>query len=751
MSVAGERASIETRAGLARWGVRLLPFLRWFEGYSYPRLRADLVSGITVALVIVPQSMAYAQLAGLPPYYGLYAALLPPLIASLFGSSNQLATGPVAVVSLMTSSALAPLATAGSVAYIEYAILLALIVGVFQLLLGVLRLGLIVNLLSHPVINGFTNAAAIVIATSQLSKLLGVNVDSEEHHIQTVVKVIRTSIHHVHWPTLALAVLALALMAGLKWINPRIPYVLVAVVATTFLAWLTNFENTANISLAQIQDPAVVQPLREYNRSVAEIDVLMDQRISLSDSLRAGEFSESEDDEIQANAELAKLQVSIELERQRSSYLRDQLRDQRIVGIEGGGEDAVFYPVEDAGQQRPDGTLVWRLRVGNQELDENSIVVLAGGEVIGNIPRGLPALQFPRLSPSAILELLPMAIVIALLGFMEAISIAKRIAQATGQKLDPNQELIGQGLANISGSLFRSYAVSGSFSRSAVNFQAGAVTGLSVVFSSLAVLVTLLFLTPLLFYIPLSVLAAVIIMAVFQLINVRGFIHAWNAQKYDGVVSVITFALTLGLAPHLEYGILAGVFLSTLLFLYRTMRPNWWLLSRSPDGEYRRIDVWNLEACKHVAVLAFNRSIMFANVDHFTAAVEEVMRNMPGLRHVLVVGYAINELDASGEVGLSVMVTRLRQAGMDISFCGLNEHVHAVMHRTGLYEKIGEDHMYTSMRQAIEDIHQGRCLQSATACPLVNPDGMERTLQDVLASPPSASEGDPNRDRILTE
>ena len=746
-----ERESVETRTGLTRWRARLLPFLRWFEGYSLARLRADLVAGVTVALVIVPQSMAYAQLAGLPPYYGLYAALLPPLIASLFGSSNQLATGPVAVVSLMTSSALAPLATAGSAAYIEYAILLALIVGVFQLLLGVLRLGLIVNLLSHPVVNGFTNAAAIVIATSQLSRLLGVTVDNEEHHIQTVIKVVQTAFHHVHWPTIALALLALALMAGLKWINPRIPYVLVAVAVTACLAWLTNFEKSGNISLVQIQDPALIELLRDYNRSVAGVDILMDQRISLAGSLRAGEFSNSEEEEIQANAELAKLQVSIDLQRQRSSSLRDQLRDRRIVGIEGGGEDAVYYPVENAGQQRPDGALAWRLRVGNQELDENSIAVLAGGEVIGSIPRGLPALQIPRLSPSVILDLLPMAIVISLLGFMEAISIAKRIAQATGQKLDVNQELIGQGLANLMGGMFRSYAVSGSFSRSAVNFQAGAVTGLSVVFSSLAVLLTLLFLTPLLFYIPLSVLAAVIIMAVYQLINVRGFIHAWNAQKYDGVVSVVSFALTLGLAPHLEYGILAGVFLSTLLFLYRTMRPNWWLISRSPAGGYRRIDHLSLEACKHVAVLAFNRSIMFANVDHFIAAVEEVMRNMPGLRHVLVVGYAINELDASGEVGLSIMVTRLRKAGMDISFCGLNEHVQAVMHRTGLYEKIGEDHMYTTVRQAIKDIHRGRCLLSATACPLVDPDDIEQTLQKVLAPPTSASEGDFNQDRTVTE
>jgi MFS superfamily sulfate permease-like transporter len=695
--------------------------------------------------------MAYAQLAGLPPYYGLYAALLPPLIASLFGSSDQLATGPVAVVSLMTNSALAPLATAGSRAYIEYAILLALIVGAFQLFLGVFRLGLIVNLLSHPVINGFTNAAAIVIATSQLSKLLGVNVDNQEHHIETVIKVLETATHNIHWPTLAMATLALALMAGLKWINPRIPYVLVAVMVTASIAYLTGFEKTSRATVEQIQDPELIEILREYNTSVAQVDAFMEQRVELANSLRTGAFADNEDDEIQANAELAKLGVSIRLEQHRSSNFRDQLREFRILGVEGSDGALTFYPIEDVGPDPPDDALEWRLRVGNQEIDEDSIGLLAGGEVVGSIPRGLPGFIVPSLSPAVILELLPMAIVISLLGFMEAISIAKRIGQATGQRVDPNQELIGQGLANAIGSMFRSYAVSGSFSRSAVNFQAGGVTGLSIVFSCLAVLLTLLFLTPLLYYIPLAVLAAVIMMAVFQLINVRGFIHAWKAQRYDGIVSVVTFVLTLGLAPHLEYGILAGVFLSTLLFLYRTMRPNWWLISRSPDGEYRRIGDWNVESCKHVAVLAFNRSILYANVDHFTEAIEQVIRTMPGLRHILLVGYAINELDASGEVGISVVVTRLREAGIDISFCGLNDHVQAVMRRTGLYEKIGEDHMYVSVKHAIEDIHRGRCLESESSCPLVDPEAFHEEQRDFPELMDAAAGNKPNQNRISAD
>ncbi len=187
---------------------RMFPFLGWVKELNAASLRADFVAGLTVALVLIPQSMAYAQLAGLPAYYGLYAAFLPPMVASLFGSSRQLATGPVAVVSLMTAAALEPLATAGSQEYITFAILLALMVGVFQLLLGLLRLGLVVNLLSHPVVNGFTCAAALIIASSQLPKIFGVFVDKAEHHYETVFRVLVAAIDHAHWPTMGMAVLA---------------------------------------------------------------------------------------------------------------------------------------------------------------------------------------------------------------------------------------------------------------------------------------------------------------------------------------------------------------------------------------------------------------------------------------------------------------------------------------------------------------------------------------------------------------
>ena len=229
---------------------RLLPFSAWFRNYGWGTFKIDFISGLTVALVLIPQSMAYAQLAGLPAHYGLYASFLPPMIAALFGSSRQLATGPVAVVSLMTSASLEPLAAAGSTGFIEYAILLALMVGVFQFAIGVLRLGVVVNFLSHPVVNGFTNAAALIIATSQLSKIFGVSVESGEHHYETVLRVVSAAMEWTHLPTLGMAVLAFAVMLGVRRLSPRLPNVLIAVVITTVLSAAVDFEHDETVATA---------------------------------------------------------------------------------------------------------------------------------------------------------------------------------------------------------------------------------------------------------------------------------------------------------------------------------------------------------------------------------------------------------------------------------------------------------------------------------------------------------------------
>lgn len=699
----------------------VFPFLRWFREYNLNVLRSDFISGMTVALVLIPQSMAYAQLAGLPAYYGLYAAFLPPMIAALFGSSRQLATGPVAVVSLMTATALEPLATAGAESYIAYAILLALLVGIFQFALGVLRLGLVVNFLSHPVVNGFTNAAALIIATSQLSKLFGVYVDKADHHYETVFGVIKAAVSYTYLPSLALAVLAFVIMITLKRISPRIPNVLVAVVTTTVISWAIGFEHNLNASLNQIDDTRGTDLIKRFNGKVLEVESKSEERVLVgalvADTLAA--YGEHSAEVISLQHRLSLLNFEIEELKKESGLIRSELRALRFRAVQESDGKLRFYRdgALPAGE-RPEGHRC-RLSVGSKFLDETSITFIGGGAVVGNIPSGLPKLKMPQVDAATILSLFPMAIVISLLGFMEAISIAKAMAVKTGQRLDPNQELVGQGLANIVGSIGQSYAVSGSFSRSAVNIQAGAVSGLSNVFSSGVVVITLLFFTPLLYHLPQSVLAAIIMMAVVGLLNVRGFLHAWRAQKYDGIISLISFVCTLAFAPHLERGILIGVVLSLGLLMFRSMKPDIAYLSKHPDGTYRDRERFSLRQCRHIAVIRYNGSLFFANVNYLEEQTWEVVASMPELKHILIVGNGINELDASGEEMLSMLVDRLREAGYDISFSGLNDAVLDTMRRTFLHDKIGEDHLYRNATRAIDSIFEKMHEKSEEeTCPL---------------------------------
>ncbi len=658
-----------------------------------------------MALVLIPQSMAYAQLAGLPPYYGLYAAFLPPVVASLFGSSRQLATGPVAVVSLMTATALEPIATAGSESFIAYAILLALMVGIFQLALGLLRLGLVVNFLSHPVVSGFTNAAALIIASSQLSKLFGVTVDQAEHHYETILRVVEEAFRFTHWPTLALALLAFVIMIGLKRLSPRFPNVLVAVLATTLISWATGFENKIQIREDQIASPEVNRVIDEFNSTVEALDQKSGERVLLRfrmDSL--------------SRIETAPIHDVLDLERQEAhvnvdiSQLKEVLHDQRtrlrryqFAAVPEESGDTRYYLRPDLPSQADAGGC-WLLNVGNRALDPASLPLSGGGAVVGSIPKGLPGLQMPRMDMAVGLSLLTTAMIISLLGFMEAISIAKAMAAKTGQRLDANQELVGQGLSNIVGSFFQSYAVSGSFSRSAVNIQAGAVTGLSNVVSSLVVLIVLLFFTPLLYHLPQSVLAAIIMMAVVGLLNVKSFIHAWRAQWYDGLIGVVTFVSTLAFAPHLDRGIMVGVVLSLLFYLVRNMKPAMDMLSLHTDHTFRNRTRYELEQCPYIAVIRYGGSLIFSNVDYLDTQVINSVRSLPKLRHVLIVGNGINEIDASGVDTLSMLIDRLHGQGLGFSISGCNDAVLDVFRRTGLIGKIGENNFYRNAARAIDGI-----------------------------------------------
>ncbi|MEN8690896.1 MAG: SulP family inorganic anion transporter [Desulfobacterales bacterium] len=699
---------------------KVFPFMTWFRNYDMTSLRFDALSGLTVALVLIPQSMAYAQLAGLPAYYGLYASFLPPMIAALFGSSRQLATGPVAVVSLMTSASLAPLATGGSPGYIAYAILLALMVGIFQLVLGVLRLGLVVNFLSHPVVNGFTNAAALIIASSQLSKMFGVYVDTAPHHYETIVQVIKAAVHYTYWPTLLMGIFAFAVMYGLKWLSPRIPNVLVAVVITTVISWATGFQHDQTVTIEAIESPAARNLIESFNEAASSIPSLSEERTHLSEALNTAKQNHNQIGVLDAEHDVNVVNLNIARKKAEAHESRQQLRYLLLAAAPQADGSLKFYPKDKTPAGMETDGRTWRIKVGNEPLDTQNLLMMGGGAVVGKIPQGLPALNVPPINLGIMLHLLPFAAIISLLGFMEAISIAKAMAGKTGQRLDPNQELIGQGLANICGSIGKSYPTSGSFSRSAVNLQAGAVTGLSSVFTSLAVVIVLLFFTPLLYHLPQAVLAAVIMMAVIGLVNVTGFIHAWEAKWYDGAISIISFVSTLAFAPHLDKGIMIGVVLSLMVFLYKSMRPSVVSLARAEDEALRCVTTHGLRECEYVAMVRFDGPLFFANASYLEDKIMEIMRIKRNLKHIIIVANGINDIDASGEETLSLLVDRVRSAGVDISMSGVNESVMEVFRRTHFPAKLGEDHIFPTMEKAITTVHQTAHENGQEeACPLL--------------------------------
>jgi SulP family sulfate permease len=660
------------------------PFLHWLPEVSDRSvLRADVLAGITVALVLIPQSMAYAALAGLPAYYGLYAAFLPPMVAALFGSSRQLATGPVAVVSLLTAAALEPLATAGGEGYIAYAVLLAFMVGIFQMALGLLRLGVLVNFLSHPVVMGFTNAAAIIIATSQLPKIFGVTVEKAEHQYETVWNTLVAASTATYMPTLLMALFAFAIMYGLKRFYPKLPGVLIAVAITTAISYAIGYQKEQTVAASVVIDAELQQAMDKYKS-------LQASSMSLAMSLAQTPTNSKAYEGIEQG-------LSDAIKRENASLKALQARS--LVWIaEGEGQLSLLANVTDG--QQTDGNH-WQF-AGFTE--QGRLKLRAGGKVVGTIPEGLPSVHLPNFDWALILELMGAAVTIALIGFMEAISIAKAMATRTRQRLDTNQELVGQGLANVIGSLFQSYAVSGSFSRSAVNIGAGAVTGFSSVITGLVVLVALLWLTPLLYHLPQATLAAVIMMAVFGLVNISHFKHTWEVYRSDGVIAMVTFVLTLLFAPHLETAIIIGVILSLGVFLYRTMKPRVAILSRYPDGTLRDAELHKLETCDYVSIIRFDGSLYFANTSYFEDIVMQRSAEKPDLRYIIVDGQGINQIDATGEEMLASLVRRLDKTGVKVVFANFKRQVLRVLRDSGFFDDVGKERFFAYAELALDAI-----------------------------------------------
>ncbi|MCU0842528.1 MAG: SulP family inorganic anion transporter [Thiobacillaceae bacterium] len=694
----------------------VFPFLRWLP-LRGADLKADLIAGVTVALVLIPQSMAYAQLAGMPAFYGLYAAFLPVAIAAMWGSSNQLASGPVAVVALLTASALQPLATAGSAEYIVYAVLLALVVGVVQLGLGLLRLGVVVNFLSHPVVVGFTNAAAIIIGLSQLNKLLGVSMPKSDVFFKDILGVL-AQLPETHMPTLMMGVAAIALMWFMKKRLPKWPNVLVAVVLSTLISWGIGYEGKKSLPVEAIVQPDAQQLVQDYLARAAEAKNSQAALKLREKTLKDQAATLKPQDAIRLRYEIGLLELQAKGEEKVAQEILNQLKKLHFEAV---GPTLYITGLAPAGA-KGDGKR-WRIK----KIEDGKVSLVAGGEVVGSVPAGLPEFGLPAIDLGKILELLSAAIVIALVGFMESISVAKAMAAKTKQRIDPNQELIGQGLANLASSASSGFPVAGGFSRTAVNMNAGARTGLASVVTAAMVLIALLFFTPLLYHLPQAVLAGIIMLAVVGLINFAAMKHAWQAHRHDGVAAGVTFVATLAVAPNLDHGVLVGAGVAILLYLYRSMRPRVARLSRHADGTLRDAQVHNLPVSETIVAVRFDGSLYFANVPYFEDAILGALADNPKAKYLLVVGDGINELDASGEEVIHHLVHRLHENGVTLVFSGLKKQVLEVMQRTDLYAYIGEENFFRTEDMALAAIYKRleEAGYDATQCPLNLPERKE--------------------------
>ncbi|MGD8575879.1 MAG: SulP family inorganic anion transporter [Thiohalophilus sp.] len=689
---------------MSAWLQTLFPFLRWFP-MKRDVVRADLVAGITVALVLVPQSMAYAQLAGLPVVYGLYASFVPVIVASLWGSSSQLHTGPVAMLSLMSAAALIPLASPGSADFIELSVMLAMMVGILRLGLGLFRLGAIVNLLSSPVIIGFTNAAALIIGLSQLSKVIGVPFPRTESYLADLWRVFE-QLPSLHWMTLLFAVGAFLLIYGLKRKLPTLPGVLIAVVVTTLISALISYEKKVSVEMGQIQDESLLTSIKSYATAEQRIGELTDKIARLNQQANALEkMGDLEEIEQAANlrAKSAVYRHELKLLKEEHTLRRVNLHKMTLQQVKTDAGQLLFYSSQSMPSNLEGDGAAWRFDGVKQE----QVLLSSGGAVVGNIPEGLPAFNVPTLKWDLILSLLPAALVMALIGFMEATSISKAIASSTGERVDTSKELVGQGLANIAGSFFSSYTVSGSFSRSAVAARTGARTGMFAIISAIAVVLVLLFFTPYLYHLPQAVLAVIVMMAVFSLIRIKPLMQAWRVDRISASIGIITFCATLLMAPAIANGILLGIALTVLHYLIRIMRPRAEIVGRKKDGTLGGIEAHKLEPISEFFVpVRFDGSLTFINVAYFEDMILEALSDFPKARTILVIGSSINEIDASGEEKVREIAHRLKDSDVQLIFSGLKHQVMQVMQSSGLVDELGKDAFFSDKQSALEALER---------------------------------------------
>lgn len=554
---------------------KLIPILEWLPNYKISSLRGDCIAGITVAIILIPQGIAYALIAGLPPIYGLYCALVPQLVYAVFGSSRQVAIGPVAMDSLIVATGVSTLALTGSDSYISIAILLAFMVGGIQFLLGVFRLGFIVNFLSKPVITGFTSAVALTIGINQFRNLFGVNIVQSDQ-IQYVLESIWYNIVDFNAHTTVIGLVSIITIILLRKINKKIPSALIVVVFGILVM----------------------------------------------------------------------------------HYFGDEFNDVSIIE---------------------------------------------------NIPSGLPTFSFPELDISQIRELLPIALTLVMVGYLETISIGKSLESKQDEyKIRPNQELIALGLSNLIGSWFKAYPSTSSFSRSAINQESGATTGMASLISVMMVVITLLFLTPLFYYLPNTVLAAIIIVAVFGLINVKETLFLWKANNLDFWLLVATFFSTLLFG--IEYGIIIGVGLSLIVLIFRTSRPYVVELGKVPDSDfYRNKDRFSeVLIDKEILVFRFDSQLFYANASYFIEILDMMVENKGAhLKLIVLDAESINRVDSTGVEMLKERIRFYQKKDILFYFAGVKGPVRDHLFRGKILDLITLDHFYMRVNGAVNYYKKG--------------------------------------------
>lgn len=689
---------------LSPWAQRFLPFLSWLPKLRDREvLRADVIAGITVALVLVPQSMAYAQLAGLPVVYGLYASFVPVIVAALWGSCPQLHTGPVAMLSLLSAAAIIPLATPGTASYVELSILLALMVGVLRLALGFARLGMLVNLVSSPVIVGFTNAAALIIGLSLLNQVLGVPMPRSDAYLVDILSVI-VQLPETHLPTLAFVLVAWAFIVWLNRVAPRLPALLIAIVVATAVSAAIGFERRLEVPAAAIADSDVTKLIEVYRRTAMAINELNAAAVRKGvelNTLHEEEYAGARAMRtLRLKDDIALLRLETKFLRKDNDHRRVQLHAFVLEGVEHQGT-TMFYRAGNLPAGAASDGQRWRFA----GIQGERLVLSAGGVVVGNIPRGLPAFDSPAIHWDVLFPLIPAALVMALIGLMETVSISKAISAKTRQRVDVNKEIIGQGLANVAGSFFGAYAVSGSFSRSAMAARVGARTGLFAIVSALAVVALLLFFTSWLHHLPQAVLAVIVMMAVFSLIRVQPLIHAWRVERNDAVIGIITFAATLAVAPAIANGILLGIALTVIAFLLKLMKPRAEILGLRNDGVLAGLDTHDLKPVSERFVpVRFDGSLVFASVAYFEDIVLEARARFSKAKTILIVGSGINSIDASGEEKIRELAQLLRESGVTLAFSGLKKQIRDAFEAGGLPELLGHENLFDSKEQALRTL-----------------------------------------------